>query len=180
MYRGGDKNFSYIDELTNLLPDIYRFAFYLTGHHHDAEDVVQNVCIKFLKYGKSYDPRKGGLRFYLQRLTVNESKTLFSKKKQHGEIREVPESLSALHPDTSSLDIKDSADIILSLLDDLTSREREIFVMREVLEMEYDVVADLLGISNVTVRRFYSISRKKLREQLKARYPEYTSLLTEE
>ncbi|HPR64914.1 MAG TPA: sigma-70 family RNA polymerase sigma factor [Thermoanaerobaculia bacterium] len=179
MPRGGRDDSPDDPSLDDLLPEIYRFALYLTGDPHDAEDVTQNVCFKFLKYRKSYDPRKGGLKVYLQRLTVNESNTLFSRKK-----KKIPEDYPVWESEPESrinerMEERNTAAVILSLLVDLTEREREVFVMREVMDMDYPLIAEVLQVSPVTVRRFYSLARQKLKELLLTRFPEYRHLMNE-
>ena len=72
---------------------------------------------------------------------------------------------------------KHMAVLILALLTELSSREREIFVMREIMDMEYMDISDCLGISQITVRRFYSMARTRLKDLFLSKYPEYSNLL---
>ncbi|MEO0542950.1 MAG: RNA polymerase sigma factor [Pseudomonadota bacterium] len=43
-------------ELIALLPRLRRFARTLTGSTHDADDLVQDVCLKALNNSESWDP----------------------------------------------------------------------------------------------------------------------------
>lgn len=57
---------------SDLLPfydQIRRYAFRVTGSSHDADDVVQEVCLRYLDSGKSYKANQ--LRNYLYRTARN-------------------------------------------------------------------------------------------------------------
>ena len=55
----------------------------------------------------------------------------------------------------------------------LTDKQRAVFVLRELEGLTGKEIARVLGIRPSTVRNHLFNSRKLLREQLLARYPEY-------
>jgi RNA polymerase sigma-70 factor (ECF subfamily) len=66
---------------------IHRIARRMGVSHHDAEEIVQNVCLKAWQAlpGFSYDPGKGRFRGWLWQVTANEVRTFWRDR-----LREVP------------------------------------------------------------------------------------------
>ena len=148
-------------------------AFYITGSKDDAEDICQDAFLKFYKYMNSFLPRRGSLKSYLYKMIANQAYQHLAQKQSKDRMEIALEAV-----ELESLGMEDapffgSAEIVEKLLGQLTSKERGVFVMREVAEMEYDEIAGTLHISQVTVRRFYSIARQKLKTLIAEQYPEY-------
>jgi len=63
--------------------------------------------------------------------------------------------------------------IINNLLKYLSPKERTVFILREVSEMEYNEIAKMLKLNEITIRRYNSMAKQKLKELIEKRYPEY-------
>lgn len=148
-------------------------AYYITGSRDDAEDLCQEAFLRFYKYMNSYLPHRGSLKSYLYKTVANLSYAHLSKQKGRAvlesSIEVLPPELLSEGPPVSV----ESAEIVTKLLDHLTVRERSVFVMHEVGEMEYPEIAAALNISQVTARRFYSLARQKLKVLIEQHHPEY-------
>ena len=148
-------------------------AYYITGSRDDAEDLCQEAFLRFYKYMRSFLPHRGSLKSYLYRMVANLSYAHLSKQKGRAQLES---SLEVLPPELLSEGPPvhiESAEIVTGLLEHLTVRERSIFVMHEVGEMEYPEIASALKISPVTARRFYSLARQKLKVLIERHHPEY-------
>lgn len=148
-------------------------AYYITGSRDDAEDLSQEAFLRFYKYMNSFLPHRGSLKSYLYKTVANLSYAHLSKQKGREQLES---SVEVLPPELLSEGPPvhiESVKIVTGLLDHLTVRERSVFVMHEVGEMEYPEIAAALNISPVTARRFYSLARQKLRLLIEQHHPEY-------
>lgn len=148
-------------------------AFYITGSRDDAEDLCQEAFLRFYKYMNSFLPHRGSLKSYLYKTVANLSYAHLTRQKGRAQLES---SVEVLPPELLSEGPPihaESAEIVTGLLQHLTPRERSVFVMREVGEMEYPEIAAALKISPVTTRRFYSLARQKLRALIEEHHPEY-------
>jgi RNA polymerase sigma-70 factor (ECF subfamily) len=148
-------------------------AYYITGSRDDAEDLCQEAFLRFYKYMNSFLPHRGSLKSYLYKTVANLSYAHLSKQKGRSGLES---SIEILPPELLSggppVHIE-SVGIVTGLLEHLTPRERSVFVMHEVGEMEYPEIASALKISQVTARRFYSLARQKLKVLIEKHHPEY-------
>lgn len=64
----------YLEQLMELHTEhLFRIAYYYTKDLQIAEDIVQDVFIKFYHHQKHYE-EKGEMRAYLARMTINKCK----------------------------------------------------------------------------------------------------------
>lgn len=148
-------------------------AYYITGNKDDAEELCQEAFLRFYKYMNSFLPHRGSLKSYLYKTVANLSYAHLAKQKgravMESSIEVLPPELFSEGPPVHI----DSAEIVNGMLEHLTPRERGVFVMHEVGEMEYAEIASALKISQVTARRFYSLARQKLKVLIEHHHPEY-------
>lgn len=152
---------------------LFRTARLLLGSSADAEEVVQNVFVRFFRYGGGYD-RARPLSAYLHRIGVLEAYRRLGERKRReepslGDLRGAGWYL-APPPETDRLEAAERLAAVREALELLTDRERVCFVLREVEHRETADIAESLGLSPVTVRRFCSIARSKIALALAARF----------
>jgi RNA polymerase sigma-70 factor (ECF subfamily) len=80
-----------------------------------------------------------------------------------GEFAQAADPGAAVGPRLENADL---ARKIVAGLDCLTRRERVVFVLRDLQEIDTDRIGRILGLSRVTVRRHCMSARQKLRERL--------------
>lgn len=173
------------DEAFAELVSVYRLRLLRTSlsilvNRSDAEEVVQNVFIRFHRYSSSYDPSRP-LSAYLHRIAVLESYRVLAGRKRDREVSEADlVGAGWFQPGRSAtqgmLD-RERMEAIEQALGTLTERERVCFVLRDVEEMDSAQVAETLGISPVTVRRFCGIARGKIADALRQRFGRPEELL---
>jgi RNA polymerase sigma-70 factor (ECF subfamily) len=153
-----------------LFARLYNFAHWLTQDRSEAEDLVQEACMKALKGFGSY--RQGtNFRAWMYRILKNTFLT----------------SRAGLSATTLSLDDDDEApvepiaqgtpeSILISSLDQQTIQAaleklpvqyREVILLCDVEEMSYQEIAETLTIPIGTVMSRLSRGRKTMRESLK-------------
>ena len=148
-------------------------AFYITGSREDAEDICQDAFLKFYRYMNSFLPHRGPLKSYLYKMVANQSYQHLARNQSKDRMEVALEAMNLESLGAPDTPFFGSVEIVEKLLEHLTPKERSVFVMREVADMEYDEIAKALHISQVTVRRFYSMARQKLQTLISAHYPEY-------
>jgi RNA polymerase sigma-70 factor, ECF subfamily len=148
-------------------------AYYITGSKEDAEDICQEAFLKFYKYMNSFLPHRGSLKSYLYRMIANQAYEHLAHKQAKDRTETAIEAVHLESLGAEDAPFFGSVEIVEKLLKHLTPKERSVFVMREAAEMEYAEIARALHISQVTVRRFYSLARQKLQALIIQHYPEY-------
>lgn len=119
----------------------------------DVEDLVQDVFLNFFRSLKRLrDPSK--LRYFLMGLAVNVAKYELRKRRVRRLVRlsphgEVPEAAVA----AADVGAASTLRRFYLLLDRLSARDRSIFVLRVVEQMQIEEIAESVGSSVATVRR---------------------------
>lgn len=157
---------------------VYYLAYDMMGNHEDAEDVSQEVFLRAFRFIKDFRG-EAKLSSWLYRITHNVCIDQRRKKplailslnqdpENRGEI-EIEDSGSS--PEESlraSLLQKD----IEKALETLTPRERSVFVMRHYNELMVREIADILEISEGTVKSLLFRAVRRLRKTLASHEPD--------
>ncbi len=140
-----------------------------TGH---AEDLVQDVFIK--AYAKLGDfEQKSRFYTWLYRIAVN--RTLdFIKSRDRSKTRSLEE-LPLVHPEANPAETNPAAPLLEQeflrkmeeALEEIPPKFREILVLREVQELSYEEISEVLGCSKGTVESRLFRARAKLKDKLK-------------
>jgi RNA polymerase sigma-70 factor (ECF subfamily) len=160
---------------------LYRVAYRMTGHHEDAQDLLQDALIEAYR---SFHRFQRGTYFdkWLYRIMTN---TFIDRQRQRKRIGPV-ESLDAVtSPDgegTSSRDIpdweSDPAREILSqsfdgpiqkALDELPPEFRLVLILADVEEFSYDEISEMMDTPIGTVRSRLHRARATMRRALERR-----------
>lgn len=132
---------------------VRRYVARVLGAQGDIEDIVQEVFLNFFRdVRKVRDPKK--LRYFLMGVAVNVARVELRRRRVRALVRlsptgAVPEPAATRdEPSTSA-----TVGRFYSLLDRLSARDRSIFILRFVEEMEAEEIALTIGSSVATVRR---------------------------
>ena len=145
----------------------YRLARWLMRNEHDAEDVVQEASLRAFRYFRTFAGGNG--RAWFLKIVRNtccrwrgrsvQALTDLFDEEQHSSARPAsdPEAL-LLHTDDVML--------IERTLSSLPDRFREVLVLRELEDLSYQEMADVMGIPIGTVMSSLSRARRALRSAL--------------
>ncbi|SRR6266404_4276713 len=153
-----------------LLTPLYNFARWLTGDHHEAEDLVQETYARALKSFSSFQPGTN-FRAWMYRILRNLFYTSRSglKMAQHLSVEEEGEE-TLLPPERetpeSILMKVGTQERIQASLERLPIIYREVVLLCDVEEMKYQEIADLVGIPIGTVMSRVARARKLMRGML--------------
>jgi len=162
--------FRYKDKIVN-------FLFRYTGNRDDAEDFAQDTFLKLYKSKHLYrEIAKFSTWFYT--IALNTVKTNLKKKNRYSSI-----SISEYDPendkdydlksnDVSPEDIVDSnlqMEIIQNAINSLDDSFREVIVLRDIEDLEYDEIAKITGLPLGTVKSRINRGREKLKTILSSK-----------
>lgn len=129
-------------------PDVFRFALYLSGNRHDAEDITAEA---FVRAFASPEPiRMGTVKGYL--FTIARNLFLQSLRQRKRDV-ELDDALPDSKPPPGTRAESDSElAAVLAALQRLPEIDRAALSMRAVDEMPYDEIAQALGLSLSAVK----------------------------
>jgi RNA polymerase sigma-70 factor (ECF subfamily) len=145
----------------------HRLARWLMRNEHDAEDVVQEASLQALRYFGTFAGGSG--RAWFLTIVRNISCRWHNRgvkapvdpfdEEQHSCMRPAPDPEALLlHTDAATL--------IERAVGNLSTRFRELLVLRELKELSYQEVAEVMGVPIGTVMSGLSRARRALRGAL--------------
>ncbi|MEU1205324.1 sigma-70 family RNA polymerase sigma factor [Nocardia sp. NPDC005825] len=146
-----------------LRPRLFGIAYRMLGRVADAEDVVQDVWLRWQNADRSQvRDRVAFLVTITTRLTLNAAGSARAR-------REIPvdhwlpgQALTAEDPSMLSERSTDLENAVLLLLQRLSPNERAVFVLREAFDYPFRDIADRLGISEANARQMARRARTHL------------------
>ena len=146
------------------LDDAYTLARYLLRDEHDAQDVVQEASLRALRYFDGYSG--GDARAWLLAIVRNCSHTW--RKRHRVDDRTIPfddaEEIStneADAPDAAAVQASERARVQRAI-DSLPDEFREVIVLREVQDLSYREIGDVVGVPIGPVMSRLARARKRL------------------
>ena len=145
----------------------FNLASWLVGNRQDAEDIVQESCLRAFRAIDSF--RGGNARVWLLSIIRNTSYTWLER---HGMYRRsvsfddgfVGDETEG-HEDTLHQQIDNG--IIRKATEDLPVEYREVIILRELEGFSYKEIASMLGIPSGTVMSRLSRARARLQKDLR-------------
>ncbi len=145
---------------------IYRVAFRILAQEEDAKDIVQETFIRVWKNISSYNEK---IKFttWLYTIVTNLCIDSLRKQKIHSDIY-CEEALRKvnLSNEEDQLAKKDLASIIACIANELSPKQRAIFVLRDLEGLEMEEIAKIIKLSASRVKSNLWHARKAIREKL--------------
>ena len=150
-------------------------AYRITRNSEDAKEVAQETFLRAFKYLKSFDRAKD-FKSWLYQILVRAARNYRHKQsKYEGLTMSAPVQEMAAAADQDPERRRDGEEIrsrLSDCLDTLTPREKEVFLLRDIEEMNIRESARILKCSAVSVRVHLSAARRKIRARIKEQHPE--------
>ena len=152
----------------------YNLARWLTGDPHDAEDVVQEAWMRALRSFGGF--RGGDGRAWLLAIVRNTCYSWLQKSRrfdhesyEHDEHDVAAEQPAAHQADPESLVLREAAaQLVGQGLRRIAPEFREVLVLRELEEMSYQQIADVVAVPIGTVMSRLSRARRLLRRAIES------------
>jgi RNA polymerase sigma-70 factor (ECF subfamily) len=152
----------------------YNLARWLTRNDQDAEDVLQEACLRAFRFFGGF--RGGNTRAWLLKIVRNTCYTQLQKNRPQ-ELETFDEEIhnednGSMNPETLLLRSADSQ-LLRQALEELPVNFREVLVLRELEGLSYKEIAEVSNVRLGTVMSSLSRARERLRQS-------FTSLLSED
>lgn len=153
---------------TGVLPHLdaaYRLAVWLVGNEHDAEDAVQDAALRAFRHIDTFTG--GNARAWFLRIVRNVCYDLLGRRRLP--IDEFDDDLLVADhgPDPETLLLRaDDAATIRQVLAELPPPLREVLALRELEDLTYREIAELLEVPIGTVMSRLSRARATFRHKL--------------
>ncbi len=155
------------------LDDAYTLARYLVRDEHDAQDVVQDACLRALRH---FETLRGDGRAWLLAIVRNCARTWYRGRRAAAATTEFDEELHSGEPDRAAADARlargEARETLRQALDGLAPEFREVIVLRELSGLSYQEIAEATGSPIGTVMSRLARGRQKLLEALGPRVEE--------
>lgn len=148
------------------LDDVYAYLVYLTGDRQLAEDLTADTFERALRRWTSFDPRRGSTRTWLCQVARSAALDHFRaeerrRRRDDAYVRREP---AASLQDGFGNGLSPALETGLA---SLSAGEREVVVLRVVLELDGEETARLLGISPTACSTRLSRALQKLEEKVR-------------
>jgi RNA polymerase sigma-70 factor, ECF subfamily len=150
---------------------VYTFAFYYLRDREEAEDVTQDVLLKLWQHLPELEADR--LVAWLLRVTRNACHDAFRRNRTYrGMVQDDADGsiqLRAEHSDPDPEELAEASDAkrkIELALKDIADPYRTIVILREIQEMSYEQISEILQMPLNTIKVYLHRGRRMLREQL--------------
>ena len=130
------------------LRDVYSYAYYRVGNHHDAEDLTEQTFLQAYRHFERAQRESDGrpLRPWLIRIAHNLAANHFRNRSRRPQTPiDDTTMLSALHTTEDLVEGRDELKRILEGVEQLSGDRREALIMRFALGMDNREIARALG-----------------------------------
>jgi RNA polymerase sigma-70 factor (ECF subfamily) len=151
--------------LREVHPLVHNVCRRTLSNEADAEDATQNALINIVRNIERFDGRSS-FTTWVYRIATNAAIDE-GRRRQRRRLRVVDDERDVIDEShTASQDQVDDADQLAPLLRQLPEDYRVAVVLRDVMDLEYDEIAEILGVPGGTVRSRIARGRARLAELL--------------
>jgi RNA polymerase sigma-70 factor, ECF subfamily len=133
------------------LRDVYSYAYYRVGNHHDAEDLTEQTFLQAYRHFERAQSESDGrpLRPWLIRIAHNLAANLYRDRSRRPQTPiDDTTMLSAVHTTEDLVEGRDELARIITGIQELPDERREALIMRFALGMDNREIARAMGKSD--------------------------------
>ncbi|TMK42085.1 MAG: sigma-70 family RNA polymerase sigma factor [Actinobacteria bacterium] len=130
------------------LKDVYSYAYYRVGNHHDAEDLTEQTFLQAYRHFERAQRESNGrpLRPWLIRIAHNLAANLYRDRSRKPQTPiDDTSGLSSMHTTEDLVESRDELTRVLEGVTQLPEDRREALIMRFALDMDNREIARALG-----------------------------------
>src|ERR671918_285064 len=157
------------------LRDVYSYAYYRVGNHHDAEDLTEQTFLQAYRHFERAQREAQGrpLRPWLIRIAHNLAANYYRDRSRRPQTS-IDDASPLAEPRTTEALVEDREDLhrILECVQELPDDRREALIMRFALGMDNREIARALGRSDGATKVLIHRAIKQLEESLEEDAPD--------
>lgn len=153
---------------------IYNLCYRFTGRPTEAEDLTQEVFIKIFQTLKTFDSSQGAFTTWLNRVARNHLVDHYRRTKKDRATSSIEDELGGIEEKPSPtagpvahLEARERKELLQRALEKLSPDLREAVVLRDLQDLDYVEVAQVLGVPEGTVKSRINRGRLELARVLK-------------
>jgi RNA polymerase sigma-70 factor (ECF subfamily) len=153
---------------------IYNLCYRFTGRTQDAEDLTQEIFIKVFQTIRSYDAAQGAFTTWLNRVARNHLVDHYRRTKHDRATSSLEDELGTIEekpsPEAAPLgqvELRERKETLQAALSRLSPDLREAVVLRDLHDLDYQEIAQVLGVPSGTVKSRINRGRLELARVLK-------------
>lgn len=142
---------------------VYRLAFLRTGNTSDAEDITQEVFLKYICADKIYNDEEHR-KAWLIRITINCSKTLLTSAwNRHRSGDEISETEGCKD---KQLEAVETNTVVYNAVLSLPQKYRTVVQLFYFEQLQINTISEIIGVSETAVRSQLHRARNLLKKKL--------------
>lgn len=153
---------------------VYSICYRFTNKDSEAQDLTQEVFLRVFKNLRSFRAGEGSFVVWLTRLTRNLLIDHYRRTRYERATDSIEDQMAVLEERTSSLGRADgvlagreASEVLQGALNKLSPELRETVILRDIEELEYKEIADVLNVPEGTVKSRLNRGRAELARLLK-------------
>jgi RNA polymerase sigma-70 factor (ECF subfamily) len=154
---------------------VYALCYRFTGSGSEAQDLTQEVFLRVFKTVKSFRSTEGSFATWLSRVTRNLLIDHYRRTRQDRVTDSIEEQLPMMEEEGAAASTRpdhavagrEASEILQATLQKLSPDLREAVILRDLQEMEYREIAEVLGIPEGTVKSRINRGRAELARLLR-------------
>ncbi|MGC4051266.1 MAG: RNA polymerase sigma-70 factor [Paludibaculum sp.] len=147
---------------------LFGLAYRMLGSAHEAEDIVQDAYLRYAAETAPITSLKPYLMTIVARLCLDTMKSARVRREEYVGPW-LPEPILTTTPADRAIEAESLSFAFLVVLETLSPAERAVFLLREVFDYEYPVIASMLETTEANCRQLL----KRARTHIDARRPRY-------
>lgn len=170
---GGDET-AWEDLVRQHTKRVYGICYRFTGSDTEAQDITQEAFLRVFQSLKSFRAGEGSFQVWLARLTRNLLIDNYRKGKMTRATDSIEDQLAVLEERSTVgsrteglLEGREASELLRAGLSKLSPELREAVVLRDLQEMEYKEIADVLSVPEGTVKSRINRGRAELTRVLR-------------
>jgi RNA polymerase sigma-70 factor (ECF subfamily) len=148
---------------------VYAICYRFTGSDHEAQDLTQDVFLRVFRSLKSFRAGEGSFSVWLSRLARNLLIDHYRRTKLERASSSIEEQLPLLEEKTASMGRtegllagREASEMLQAALQKLSPDLRETVILRDLEELEYREIAQVLNVPEGTVKSRLNRGRAEL------------------
>jgi RNA polymerase sigma-70 factor (ECF subfamily) len=153
---------------------VYAVCYRFTGTSEEAQDLTQEVFLRVFRTLKSFRAGEGSFAVWLNRLTRNLLIDHYRRTKHDRQTESMEDQLPHIEESTaitaradSMLAGREAGEVLQAALQKLSPELRETVILRDVEELEYREIAQVLNVPEGTVKSRLNRGRAELARVLR-------------